>query len=427
MSEKSSLLFLCQRIPYPPDKGEKIRAWRILDHLSRRFSVYLGCFVDDERDWAHTDIVAGRCAGTHFARLDPRRARLRCLGGLVSGKALSLPYFYDRTLAAWTEAVLQTHRPDAVFVYSSAMAQYVLNAPERPGRFVMDFVDVDSDKWGQYAASCSFPMSWIYRRESERLLAFDRAVAAAASASVFVAEPEAALFRRLAPEAAEKTVAIANGIDADYFSPDRDYPQIFTPSDGPVMVFTGTMDYWPNVDAAIWFADEILPLIRQHHPTACFYVVGANPSPEVMALKERDGVVVTGRVEDVRPYIAHADVAVAPVRIARGIQNKVLEAMAMARPVVTTPRALEGIDAAAGREVLLGSDEESFAAAILSVLNGSAPSSLGASARAMVLRAHDWEALLAAFDPLLGIGEGAGASADIAHDQGAEKIGQAHG
>jgi len=121
MSEKPSLLFLCQRIPYPPDKGEKIRAWRILDHLSRHFSVYLGCFIDDERDWAHTDIVAGRCTGTYFARLDPRRARLRCLGGLVSGEALSLPYFYDRALAAWTEKVLQTRRPEAIFVYSSAI------------------------------------------------------------------------------------------------------------------------------------------------------------------------------------------------------------------------------------------------------------------------------------------------------------------
>jgi sugar transferase (PEP-CTERM/EpsH1 system associated) len=255
-------------------------------------------------------------------------------------------------------------------------------------------------------------------------LAFDRRVAATATASVFVAEPEAALFRCLVPEAAAKTMAIANGIDAAYFSPDRTYPVPFSPADGPAMVFTGTMDYWPNVDAAIWFANEILPLIRQRHPTACFYVVGANPAAEVTALKALDGVVVTGRVDDVRPYIAHADVAVAPVRIARGIQNKVLEAMAMARPVVTTPKALEGIDAVPGRELLLGGDAQSFADAVLSVLDGSAMSSLGAAARTMVLRAHDWEALLSAFDPLLGI---AAPSADIAHDQRAEQIGQPHG
>ena len=221
------LLFLCQRIPYPPNKGEKIRAFRILDHLSRDYRIHLGCFIDDPADWAHRESLAPLCATAHFAGLDPTRAKLRCLTGLVRGQPLSLPYFRDAGLAAWTADVLDRVRPDVAFVYSSAMAQYLTKyllagdavRPPRPRRVVMDFVDVDSDKWRQYAPTRSWPFSAIYRREAETLLRFDRAVAAAADAGLFVSEPESALFRGLAPESAPKIHTVANGIDAGFFDP----------------------------------------------------------------------------------------------------------------------------------------------------------------------------------------------------------------
>ena len=398
------LLFLCQRIPYPPNKGEKIRAFQILRHLARRYRVHLGCLIDDPADVQHVPVVRALCAETHFAALDRGAARLRCLAGLATGRPLSLAYFHHPGLKRWTGSLLARVRPAVAFIYSSAMAQY-LPAGGPPGRTIMDFVDVDSDKWQQYAERrpgvLALPARWLYRRESRTLLAFDRRVAARCDLSLFVSEPEAALFRRLAPESAAKTFAVANGIDADTFSPERAYPR---PAElagpGPVLAFTGTMDYWPNVDAVSWFAAEILPRIQAVRADVRFVVVGANPTAAVRALADRAGVAVTGRVADVRPYLAHADLAVAPIRTARGIQNKVLEGMAMAKPVVTTPQALEGIDAEPGRELILAPDQAAgFADAVLGAL--AQPNGIGPAARRRVNADDSWGARLAALDRLL--------------------------
>ncbi len=394
------LLFLCQRLPYPPDKGDKIRSFHILRHLGKSHRIHLGCFVDDPADWRHAPKLRELCADAYFAKLDPRLARLRCSKGLLTGAPLSLPYFGDRGLMAWVRGVLARVEPEAAFIYSSAMAQYVLDGAPPPGRMVMDFVDVDSDKWRQYAETQAWPLGWMYRRESRTLLAFERRVARAADASVFVSEPEAELFRRLAPESAAKTFAVGNGIDADFFSPGADYPSPFDTS-GPVLVFTGTMDYWPNVEAVTWFAREVFPAIRERFASASFFIVGARPTAEVLRLGALAGVHVTGRVADVRPYLAHAAAAVVPVRIARGLQNKILEAMAMAKPVITTPEALEGIEAAPGTEVLVAADAASFARRAVEAIENSAARELGRAARGRVVEAFAWPARLAPLDRLV--------------------------
>ncbi len=404
------LLFLCQRIPYPPNKGEKIRAFQILRHLARRYRVHLGCLIDDPADVQHVPVVRALCAEAHFAALDRGAARLRCLAGLAAGRPLSLAYFHHPGLKRWTGSLLARVRPAVAFIYSSAMAQYLPPWADKgpgvsPGRTIMDFVDVDSDKWRQYAerrpGALALPARWLYRRESRTLLAFDRRVAARVDASLFVSEPEAALFRRLAPESATKTFAVANGIDADTFSPERAYPRpAALAGPGPVLAFTGTMDYWPNVDAVRWFTAEILPRIQAVRADVRFVVVGANPTAAVRALANRAGVAVTGRVADVRPYLAHADLAVAPIRTARGIQNKVLEGMAMAKPVVTTPQALEGIDAEPGRELIVAPDRPAdFAAAVLAQL--AQPNGIGPAARRRVIADYSWDARLAALDRLI--------------------------
>src|SRR5450830_1901821 len=186
-------------------------------------------------------------------------------------------------------------------------------------------------------------MSWLYRREGRRLLQYEQQVAAAADVSLFVSRAEAELFRQLAPAAAHKTGFLNNGVDIDYFSPAHRFDNPY-PADSQIMVFTGAMDYWPNIDAVQWFAHEVLPAVRQRHPQALFYIVGSRPSAQVLALAALPGVQVTGTVPDIRPYLAHASFAVAPLRIARGIQNKVLEAMAMRMPVLVSAQALEGID-----------------------------------------------------------------------------------
>jgi sugar transferase (PEP-CTERM/EpsH1 system associated) len=396
-----NLLFLPHRIPYPPDKGDKIRSFHFLQHLAKSYRIHLGSFIDDPDDWSHVAGLREICADTHFASLRPATATLRALGGFVTGEALSLPYYRDRRLAAWVDRVLTQVRPDTVFVYSSAMAQYVLGAAPRPRRIVMDFIDVDSDKWRQYAETQNWPMNWVYRREDRTLLSFDRRVAKAADASFFVSESEADLFRRLAPESAAKVFAVGNGIDAAYFSPETAYANPYD-GGGPALVFTGAMDYWPNVDAVIWFAREVFPRVRERFHEAVFVIVGSRPTAEVLQLGGLPGVSVTGRVADVRPYLAHAAAAVVPIRIARGIQNKVLEAMAMARPVVTTPQALEGIDAAPGVHLSLAGDTDAFAAATVDAVADPAAAEMGRAARARVVDAYGWPAKLAQFDSIIG-------------------------
>jgi sugar transferase (PEP-CTERM/EpsH1 system associated) len=239
----------------------------------------------------------------------------------------------DQTIAL--EGIEQT------LIFSSPMAQYLERHPQL--RVIADFVDVDSDKWRQYAAGKFWPMSWIYRREADKLLAFERQVAARTDATLLVSEREAQLFQGLAPESADKIGYVNNGVDCLYFDAEATYLSPY-PDRQPVIVFTGVMDYWANVDAVCWFAKQVLPLIKQHLPAVRFYIVGSKPNKAVLQLAANDPViVVTGRVDDVRPYLAHAQVAVAPLRIARGVQNKVLEAMAMAKSVVATSAAMAGI------------------------------------------------------------------------------------
>ena len=389
------LLFLAQRIPYPPDKGDKLRSFHILRHLARHWRVHLGCFVDDPADWRHADEVKRMVASSCILPLDRRRATLRGLGAFLTGEPLGLPYYRDRGMARWVRRAVAELRPAAAYIFSSQMAQYLIEGP-RPPRVVMDFCDVDSQKWAQFAKRRQGLLRWVYGREATRLLAFERRVAAVADSSLFVSKAECELFRSLAPEAASRIHVVANGIDTDYFSPDRPYPCPYS-GDGPVAVFTGAMDYWPNIEAVTWFTHRILPILRRRHPLLRLAVVGSNPAPQVTGLAS-PGVLVTGRVPDVRPWIAHASVVVAPILTARGVQNKVLEGMAMARPVVATSQAHEGIDALPGRDLVVADGPEAFAQAVLDAIGD--PAGLGAADRRRTTEAYEWENR---FDSLAGL------------------------
>jgi sugar transferase (PEP-CTERM/EpsH1 system associated) len=224
-------------------------------------------------------------------------------------------------------------------------------------RRVIDFVDVDSDKWRQYSRNRRWPVNLVYRREAETLLKYERHIASIFDASLFVTEDEAELFRKLAPESMARIDFFNNGVDFAYFNPGSDFDNPYA-CDEQVLVFTGAMDYWANVDAVTWFALDVFPVIRNHCPRARFYIVGANPSDTVKNLAHNEGISVTGAVHDIRPYLAHAAAAVAPLRIARGLQNKVLEAMAMARPVIATPAAMEGIISCTGADCRVGDNAE---------------------------------------------------------------------
>jgi sugar transferase (PEP-CTERM/EpsH1 system associated) len=391
------LLLLVHRIPYPPNKGDKIRSYHLLKFLATRYGVHLGTFIDQEEDLAHLPVVAGHCA-SHFAvRLGARYARLRSVSGFLTGEALTLPYYRSAALRRWVKHAVVAHGIRKAVVFSGAMAQYVRDLPLH---VVLDFVDVDSAKWTQYAERHMWPSSLVYKREGEKLLSFERSAAAGSSASVFVTRAEAELFVRLAPESAGRVHVIEMGVDTAFFAPDPERLSPYTDNEAAI-VFTGAMDYWPNVDAAVWFTREVLPAIARQRPDVRFYVVGMNPVPTVSRLATDGKVVVTGRVADVRPFVQYAAVVVAPLRVARGIQSKVLEAMAMARPVVTTPSAARSIHGTPGIDFDAAAEAGEFASKVLALMGSAAGETMGRAARERIVADYNWERNLANFGELL--------------------------
>jgi sugar transferase (PEP-CTERM/EpsH1 system associated) len=387
-----SLLFLAHRIPYPPTKGDKVRSYNMLKYLASRYKVYVGAFVDDPADFEHADALRAMCEACHLVKLSPVLAKMKSLTGLVAGEALTLPYYRNASMRQWVDNLLRTTPVERVLVFSASMAQYVMQAQNLCR--VADLVDVDSDKWRQYAATQRWPYSAIYRRESAALLRYERQIASKFDSTVFVSLPEAQLFRQLAPESASRV-----GHVNKYFSPDRVYTSPYSEGER-VLVFTGAMDYWPNVDAVVTFAHEAFPKILSQDTGARFYIVGTRPVAEVQRLAKLPGITVTGAVPDIRPYIAHARLAVAPLRLARGIQNKVLEAMAMAKPVIASPQAAEGIEAQIGRELIVAEGAE-LVRQVLQLLQQNGGTEIGVAGRARVLASYSWESSLSRFEQLL--------------------------
>jgi sugar transferase (PEP-CTERM/EpsH1 system associated) len=397
------ILFLAHRIPYPPDKGDKIRSWNILRYLAERATVHLGAFVDDRDDLAHADALRAMCKTVKLVELRHRDRLQRAWRGWRGELPLSVALYDDRAMKRWVWERIKSDIIDRIFVFSSQMAPYALGHTAESRTIVMDFVDIDSDKFAQYAADSRWPWSSLYRREARLLAAFEKQVARHVDRSLFVSDAEAAMFRRMAGSSSAAIEALGNGVDLRYFAADAAF-EAMALSGSPRMVFTGAMDYRPNIDAVVWFAQSILPMIRASHADACFYVVGNKPAAEVVALGKLPGVVVTGRVPDVRPYLAAADVVVAPVRIARGVQNKVLEAMAMARPVVATTAAWSGIEAEPGRDLVVRDQPDAFAAAVVALAGDTEQARrLGTNARRLVERCYAWNAQLAKLDAWLGL------------------------
>lgn len=394
-----NLLFLCHRIPYPPNKGDKIRSFHFLQHLATRYRVHLGTFIDDPADEAWRDKVREYCADLCAVRIDPRWRRLLSLRGLLTGEPLGLPYYRDRGLATWVRRVLVEAKPRSALVFSSTMAQYLPDEAYRTMRTVVDFVDVDSEKWLAYAAAKPWPLSAIYRREGRRLRDYETGIARRAAASVFVSAPEAELFGSLLDPPLPTVRHVDNGVDLEYFHPDDTLPSPYVRG-ARVCVFTGAMDYWANVDAVAWFADEVFPRIQAACPSVEFWIVGSRPAPDVRALGQRPGIHVTGTVPDVRPYVQHALAVVAPLRIARGIQNKVLEGMAMNKPIVGTRAAFEGIRCGAHPALCVTDEPARFAEATVRFLQPG-PSPAVDGPRRYVEATHDWRTNLTKLDTLL--------------------------
>lgn len=394
----AKLLYLVHRMPYPPNKGDKVRSYHLLRHLAAQHQVYVGTFIDDPDDAQHLPALRAMCSDLCAVPLNPKAAKLRSLTALATGQALTLRYYDDARLHRWVRETVAREGIDAVVVFSSAMAPYADHAPGRP--VLLDLVDVDSAKWAEYAPNHAWPMSWVYRREGQRLLAFESAAVRRATRSFLVTDKEVALFERLAPECRGQVDAVGNGVDAESFQPAASWPSPFAADELP-LVFTGAMDYWPNVDAVSWFVQAMLPAVRQRWPRARFHIVGRAPTPAVQALAG-PAVNVTGTVPDVRPYLQHAAAVVAPLRLARGVQNKVLEAMAMARPVVCAASCAEAIEAADGAQLLAATEPEDYVRGITALLGGAdRAGAIGAAARRFVLDHYSWAARLQPLDHIL--------------------------
>ena len=385
MTTVQDLIFLTQRIPFPPDKGDKIRSYHVLRHLAERHRIHLGCFIDDPHDERHVPRLRELC--TSMLCLPIRRpfALARGAAHLARGHSLSEGYFADARMARWVRSTVADVVPENIFVFCSSMAPYALAVRDRC-RVVMDMVDVDSEKWRAYAEAAAWPLNALYAREASAVLALERRAALAFDRSFFSSPHETELFLRRAPDCAGKVGSFLNGVDFDYFDPQRAYDNPY-PDGIEAVAFTGAMDYEPNVRAVIWYARNVFAEIRRTRPRSEFWIVGANPSPAVAALADSGGIRVTGRVPDMRPYLRYAGCVVAPLQIARGLQNKVLEAMAMDRTVVATPPAWEGLTAVPGKELFLAETAAEFAATVLDVLAGRR---IAQGARARIVCDHQW-------------------------------------
>ena len=402
------ILMLTHRPPFPPDKGDKIRSFHLLEHLAARHELHLATLVDDRADLAQLPRLASRVRSLAHARIDaPLRRPLAALA-LLAGRSASVEYFHSGALQRQVDALLDTVQVDCVFAYSSPMAEYVRRSRHAAGRLahalkVIDYIDVDSAKWADYARRSGGWRALAWRAEARALAAHEQQVAREFDRLLLVSASEAGVFPDTAARA--RIVPLPNGVDLGYFAPDASGDAgraSGAAGDAPRLVFTGVMDYRPNVEGVEWFVAQVWPLILAERPDAQFDVVGSRPTRRIMDLGRQPGIHVTGRVEDVRGYLARARVSVAPLRIARGVQNKVLEAMAMAKPVVATPEAAEGIEAQPERDLVVAGDPRAFAAGVLSLLRDPARAdSIGRAARACVERHYRWDRNLAILDRVL--------------------------
>lgn len=409
------ILFLCHRLPYPPKRGGKIRPFNMIRHLSRRHEVTVATVARSAAEVADGQDLRKYCHELHVGQIPTYAGWGRFGLYTATTYPATFGYFYSPALDRTVQTLLATRDFEAIFVHCSSMGPYV--ARHRGCRKILDYGDADSEKWLEYARASRFPLSLGFALEGRKVRRYERWLAEGFDACSVNAPRE----REVLGQYVDKPIYVfPNGVDLDYFRPQREGG----PASPARVVFTGNMSYKPNVEAVGDFVSRILPRVWARRPETEFYIVGMDPSPAVRRLADGRRIVVTGRVDDVRPYFDAATVAVAPLRIARGLQNKVLEAMAMRVPVVASPAAFNGINAEAGRDVLVADDPESFSRGVVSLLDDPLLRDRhAAAARTCVERNHDWARILDGLERLVTEGprpraEGLPAGEDVAAGPG---------
>ncbi len=397
-------LLITHRFPYPPDRGDRIRSYQILRYLSRRSRVWLACTTDEDPTAQQIDHVRDLCGGEVSVHRIGRRGRLiGAASQMAIRRSATQGAFHSRamhqTLSRWS----RQNTLDAVLTYCSSMGPYLGALHRRPPKVVLDLVDLDSQKWRDYAAASVGLKKWLYTLEARRVHQLEQRLSHASDHVVLVSQQEAELFQQ--QHQGQTASALCNGVDTDYFAPDAVEPASVTPlrRGNPQFVFVGVLNYQPNTEGIVWFCRQIWPRIRHLWPDAHIDIVGRSPAVDVLALGTIAGVHVVGPVPDVRGHLLAADIAIAPLQIARGIQNKVLEALASARPVIASPQAATGIDPSPG--LLVATTPEQWVEMAKSlVTRASHRNRVGRAAREHVQQHFSWDAKLQPLSDFLGLG-----------------------
>jgi len=383
------ILFVCHRFPYPPNEGGKIRSFNMIAHLQQEHEVTVASLVESKIEQTDVEGIKPYCHAYVAQRMSKPIAWLKAIFCLLTLMPSSMGYFHSWKLAKKIKALLKQQQFDLIVVHCSSVAHFVLSAKDTPK--ILDFCDMDSQKWLIYAKHKPFPLSLAYWLEGIKLQRAEKNLAKQFDGSSVATAFELETLESF--QSGQASFCFPNGVDTEYFSPvERDY-------DANTICFIGKMNYYPNEKCMLEFSQQVFPLLREKYPDLKLCIVGSNPTDKILALADTDGIEVTGRVADVRPYVQQAALTIVPLEIARGTQNKILESMAMGVPVVCSDVAARGIDAIAGEHVLVAKTNDDYVMQISRILDDDQERArLSMAGRARMLSHHSWEIAMGKMD-----------------------------
>ena len=382
------IVVVAARFPYPLDKGDRLTVYHTLRCLSQRHEMSLVCFLEPGQDEEWIDKVAPFCHRIELVRLNRVRAYLNTALGLLGSLPLQVRYFTDPAMSETLARVVEEEQPDVLYAQLLRVSSYIEPYADRVRVAAFNAsVTLEMKRTMAYAGKGPVArlMAWL---EHRKLSAFEPEFARRFDRVLYISEHDRAQAETEAP--LDNVLILPHGVDYEYFTPDPTVPK--TPDS---VIMTGNMGYAPNVDAAQYLAAEVLPLVRDEIPNVTLSIVGADPPAAVRDLANDPAIEVTGRVPDLRVYMNRAAVAVAPIRIGAGLQNKVLEGMSMGLPVVTTTIGNEGIQAVDGEKLFVADSPDLFAKRITELLRDARlRERVGAAARNFILSDWTWETFL---------------------------------